>query len=325
MTNILSQEEVDSLLDGISEGKIETETDTPEKDEDIKAYDFSVPAGPIHHRMPALGMINERFVNLLRASIPIACRSVVDVTLTSTESVKFNEFCLSIPMPSSLNIFSMEPLRGFSILVLEGPLVFSFVDSSFGGKGISHVKLEGRGFTTIESKIVERIVKIILADFQQAWSDVHKIKTTFVRSELDPQFAGIVTPEDVVIVFKFMVHLENGSGSITICIPYPSIEPIKEKLKYKFQAEKMEVDHAWRKYIEKKIGDMTVELRCTMGKAKINGKELLQMKVDDVILMDQKIGDPITVEIEDIPKFKGYPGTYNNKKAIKISGLLNKE
>lgn len=325
MTNILSQEEVDSLLGGIDEGKVPTDTDISTKDEKVEVYDFSMPAGPIHHRMPALGMINERFVNLLRTSLPIACRSVVDVTLTSTESVKFSEFCLSLPMPSSLNIFSMEPLRGFSMLVLEGSLVFSFVDGSFGGKGGSYVKLEGRGFTTIETKIVERIVKIILTDLQQAWSDIHEVKTAFIRSEMDPQFAAIATPEDIVIIFKFMVHLENGSGSITICVPYSSLEPIKKKLKYKFQGETIKADHAWKKYIEKKISDMVVELKCTMGKAKINGKELLQMKVDDVILMDQKVSEPITVEIGDIPKFKGHPGTFNNKKAVKISETLNKE
>lgn len=325
MTNILSQDEVDSLLSGIDEGKVTTDTDIPAKGESVEVYDFSMPAGPIHNRMPALGMINERFVNLLRTSLPIACRSVVDITLTSTESVKFSEYCLSVPMPSSLNIFSMEPLRGFALLVLEGSLVFSFVDSSFGGKGVSHVKLEGRGFTTIETKIVEKIVRAILSDLQQAWSDIHEVKTTFIRSEMDPQFAGIATPDDIVIIFKFMVHLENGSGSITICVPYPSLEPIKNKLKYKFQGETVKGDQRWKKYIEKKISDMVVELRCTMGKAKINGKELLQMKVDDVILMEQKVSDPITVEIEDIPKFKGYPGTFNNKKAVKISGMLNKE
>ena len=325
MTNILSQDEVDSLLSGIDEGKVPTDTDASTKSENVEVYDFGMPAGPIHNRMPALGMINERFVNLLRTSLPIVCRSVVDITQTSTESIKFSEFCLSVPMPSSLNIFSMEPLRGFSLLVLEGPLVFSFVDSSFGGKGGSHVKLEGRGFTTIETKIVERIVRVILTDLQQAWSDLHEVKTAFVKSEMDPQFAAIATPEDIVIIFKFMVHLENGSGSITICVPYPSLEPIKKKLKHKFQGEAIKADHAWKKYLEKKIGDMAVELRCTMGKANINGKELLQMKVDDVILMDQKVSDNITVEIEDIPKFKGYPGTFNNKKAVKINGRLDKE
>jgi len=244
---------------------------------------------------------------------------VVDVSLTSTESVKFNEFCLSLPVPSSLNIFSIEPLRGHSLVVLEGNLVFSFVDSLFGGKGVSHVKLEGRCFTAIETKIVEKIVKIILGDIQQSWSDVYDVNTVFSHSEMDPQFAGIVKPEDVVIVNKFEVELENVSGIITICIPYSSIEPIRDRLKTGFQDEVKEVDKEWRRYIEKKIMDMDMELSCTMGTANIKAEELLGLKVDDVIILDQNSGDNTIVKIEGIPKFKGSPGSCNNRKAVRIS------
>jgi flagellar motor switch protein FliM len=318
MANILSQDEVDSLLDGITEGKVETETDVSEENKLIEAYDFSMPAGPVHLRLPALGIINERLVGLLRTNLQVASRSVIDVNLISTESVKFSDFCLSLPMPSSLNIFSIEPLRGYSLVVLEGPLVFSFVDSLFGGRGVSHVKLEGRRFTTIETRIVEKVVKIILGDFQKAWSDVYEVNALFVRSEMDPQFVGIGTPDDLVIVNKFEVQLENGNGFITICMPYSSIKPIKEKLKNKFRSEKMEEDKTWKKYIQQKLLETTVELSCTMGKATIKGAELLNLKVDDVILLDQKIGNIVTVNVENIPKYKGYPGACNKKKAVKI-------
>ncbi|MBW2492044.1 MAG: flagellar motor switch protein FliM [Deltaproteobacteria bacterium] len=322
MGNILSQDEVDSLLNGITEGKVETETDLSNEAQSVEAYDFSMPAGPVHLRLPALGIINERIVGLLRTDLQVASRSVIDVNLTSTETVKFSEFCLSLPMPSSLNIFSIEPLRGFSLIVLEGPLVFSFVDSLFGGKGVSHVKLEGRLFTKIETKIVEKIVKIILNDFQKAWSDVYEIHAVFVRSEMDPQFVGIGTPDDLVIVNKFEVQLENGNGFITICIPYSSIKPIKEKLKNKFRSEKMEIDHGWKKYIQEKIMETSVELSCTMGMAKINGSDLLNMKVNDVIMLDQNLGNSVVINVENIPKFKGFPGACNKKKAVKIIDRL---
>ncbi|MBW2407514.1 MAG: flagellar motor switch protein FliM [Deltaproteobacteria bacterium] len=322
MGNILSQDEVDSLLNGITEGKVETETDLSNEAQSVEAYDFSMPAGPVHLRLPALGIINERIVGLLRTDLQVASRSVIDVNLTSTETVKFSEFCLSLPMPSSLNIFSIEPLRGFSLIVLEGPLVFSFVDSLFGGKGVSHVKLEGRLFTKIETKIVEKIVKIILNDFQKAWSDVYEIHAVFIRSEMDPQFVGIGTPDDLVIVNKFEVQLENGNGFITICIPYSSIKPIKEKLKNKFRSEKMEIDHGWKKYIQEKIMETSVELSCTMGMAKINGSDLLNMKVNDVIMLDQNLGNSVVINVENIPKFKGFPGACNKKKAVKIIDRL---
>ena len=318
MGNILSQDEVDSLLDGITEGKVETETDISEESQSVEVYDFSKPAGPVHLRLPALGIINERLSGLLRTDLQSASRSVIDVNISSTETVKFSDFCLSLPMPSSLNIFGIKPLRGYSLIVLEGSLVFSFVDSLFGGKGISHVKLEGRRFTTIETRIVEKIVNIILGDFQKAWSDVYEVETVFVRSEMDPQFVGIGAPDDEVIVNKYEVQLENGNGVITICIPYSSIKPIAEKLKNKFRREKMEVDSTWKKYLEEKVLETTVEVSCTMGKATINGGELLNLKIDDVILLDPKTGNTVTVNVEHLPKFRGFPGACNKKKAVKI-------
>ena len=325
MANVLSQDEVDSLLDGITEGKVKTETDTPERDEGLKVYDFSRQAGPVHLKMPTLGIINERFVGHLKTSLSTVVRSTVDVNISSVGSVKFGEFCRSIPLPTSMNIFKMEPLRGFAVLVLEGSLAFAFVDTLFGGKCVSQVKLEGKSFTPIEVAMIEKIVKIILADLEHAWSDVYKVKMVFARSEIDPQFAGITTPADLVIAIRLSIDLENTSGEMTVCMPYSILEPIREKLSRKFQDERFEVDETWRGYIEQKIKELTVDLSCTLGTVKITGRELLEIKVGDVIQLDQKISDEVIVSVMSIPKFKGYPGTYNKKKAIKINGLFNKE
>jgi len=324
MPNVLSQDEVDSLLDGISKGKVETEKDILKKDESLKGYDFSRQTGPVHLRMPALGIINERFLSLLKTSLSAATRSVIDVNISDFESVKFDEFTRSISIPTSLNIFKIEPLRGFALLILEASLAFAFVDTFFGGKFVSNVKLEGKGFTAIEGKIMEKVVKIILGDLEQAWSDVHDVKMTFVRSEIDPQFAGIASPDEMVVINKFNLDLENFSGLMTICILYSTIEPLRGKLKYRFHGEKLEVDEMWRSYLEEKIKKMTINLSCTLGRTKITGKELLEMKVDDVIELDQKTSDPIIVSVEGIPKFNGYPGTYSNKKAIRINERVSR-
>jgi flagellar motor switch protein FliM len=324
MPNVLSQDEVDSLLDGISKGKVETEKDILKKDESLKGYDFSRQTGPVHLRMPALGIINERFLSLLKTSLSAATRSVIDVNISDFESVKFDEFTRSIPIPTSLNIFKIEPLRGFALLIMEASLAFAFVDTFFGGKCVSNVKLEGKGFTAIEGKIMEKVVKIILGDLEHAWSDVHDVKMTFVRSEIDPQFAGIASPSEMVVINKFNLDLENFSGLMTICIPYSTIEPLRGKLKFRFHGEKLEVDEMWRSYLEEKIKKMTINLSCTLGRTKLTGKELLEMKVDDVIELDQKTSDPIIVSVEGIPKFNGYPGTYSNKKAIRISERVSR-
>jgi len=323
MANVLSQDEVDSLLGGISNGCVETETDIPEKDEALEVYSFGTRAGPIN--MPALQMINERFVGFLRTSLSSATGSDVDVKLSTNESVNFNDFCRSLPLPASLNIFKIEPLRGSAILFLEGSLVFSFVETFFGGKGLGNVKLEGRAFTAIESKIIEKISKIILGDLQRAWSDVHKVNVIYSHSEIDPQFATIVQPADMVIAIKFTITLTNESGSITFCIPYSTIEPIRDKLKQQFRNERLEVNNTWRTFIGNKIGETTVNLNCILGTSKISARQLLEMKVNDVILLDHKISGSTLVNIEGIPKFRGYPGSHNNNKAIRIADRFDKE
>jgi len=323
MANVLSQDEVDSLLGGIGKGSVETETDVPEKEEGIEAYNFSTQAGPIN--MPTLQRINERFVGLLRDSLSSVTNSDVEVKLSTNESVTFNDFCRSLLLPASLNIFKIEPLRGSAILFLEGPLVFSFVETFFGGKGLGHVKLEGREFTAVESRIIEKISKIILGDLQRAWSDVHKVTVTYSRSEMDPQFASIVKPADMVITTKFEIALTNDSGTITFCIPSSTIDPIRDKLSQKFRDESLEVDDTWRTNIGKNLRDTTLNLNCILGTTEINAGELLEMKVNDVILLDNKMGESILVNVEGIPKFRGYPGAYSNNKAIRISERIDKE
>ena len=325
MENVLSQEEVDSLLDGIGEGEVETETDIPVPEDGLRPYDFRKEAGPIHLKMPTLGIINERFINLLNASLPSATGAMIDVNITDVDSVKYGEFCRSLPLPSSLNIFKMEPLRGFALLVLEGPLVFAFVDKFFGGKRVSQVKLEGKSFTPIEVKIIERVVSVILGDLQQAWSDVYEVKMKSTRAEIDPQFAGIATPDEMIIASRFSIDIGNFLGVMTICLPYSTLEPIREKLKDTFQGEKLEVDQRWRRYMEDKILDLNIDMSCTLGTVNITGKELIEMRAGDVLKLDQSPKDPVIICAHGLPKLTGYLGAYDNKKAIRIQERILEE
>lgn len=325
MANVLSQEEVDSLLGGIDEGHVETETAVPEIDGAVAAYDFGRKSRPAHLKLPALGMINERFINLLNESLPGIVGISADASIDDVDSIKFGDFCRSLPVPTSLNIFKMEPLKGFALLVFEGWLVFAFVDAVFGGKGVSHVKLEGKSFTTIEKKIISRIVDVVLVNLQKAWSDIKELKLVCTRSEMDPQFAGIAKPTDMIIAIRFSINIGNFTGGMIVCLPYDVIEPIGEKLRDNFRSEKFEVDQTWRQHIESKIQELNINLRCTLGKIKITGREFLGMKVDDVLLTSQKVDDPVVVSVEDIAKFRGHVGSMNNRKAIRIAEKIYSE
>lgn len=325
MAKVLSQEEVDSLLNGIGDGKVETEKDVPEKSRGAERFDFNRKKGPVHLGMHALGMIHERFINMVNESLSTAAGSLIEVSIAEINSVKYGDFGKSLPLPASLNILKMEPLRGFAMLVLEGSLVFAFVDTIFGGKCVRRVKLEGKSFTAIEKKIIDKIVSVVLEDLQTAWSDVQDLRMVCARSEIDPQFAGIAKPNDMIIAVRFNVNVGNYSGGMTVCIPYAMIEPIRKKLRESYQSEKVEIDQAWRQHIENKITQLGIGLRCTLGAVRMTGRELLGMKTGDLILTDQKIGDTVNISVGDMPKFKGYLGSVNNKKAVRITEKVKTE
>jgi len=326
MANVLSQDEVDSLLGGIDEGKIETETEVSESNEEATVFDFSNKRyGDPQHRMPALRLVNERFAQLLRTSLSAATRKIIDVNVSAVEATKFGDFARSLPVPTSLNIIRMDPLKGFILLSLESSLAFAFVDTFFGGKMTGPQKVEGRSFTLVERKILDKIVKIILKDLQESWSNIHKGEMKFIRSEMDPQFANIITQNEHIIVNRFIVDFENTSGVLTLSIPYSTIEPIREKLRRRFEGEKSDADNTWKNYIEKNIMELTVSLNCVLDTIRITGKEFLAIKVGDIIPLDRRIDDSVIIEVESIPKFKGSPGTSNNRKAIRINDNLRSE
>jgi len=325
MSDVLSQNEIDSLLDGISDGQVETETDTPAAAEEVERYDFRKQTGPIHLRLPALAMITDRWVGNLRTNLPIHLGSGIDANLESIETEKFVDFSRSLPLPASLNIFKMNPLKGYVMIVIDGPLVFSFVDKLFGGNGSRHVKVEGRGFTAIEVKIIQKLIQVLLKEYREAWNEIYAIEPEFIRSEMEPQFASIVEAEDAVITTRLSIEVENSSGSILLCLPNAVIEPIRTKLKRRFHGGRQEVDKEWRQYICQKIRGLPVELGCTLGTARISAKDLVGLRTNDVISLDQKLSDKIQVKIEGVPRFVASPGARNNHKAVKILRTIAKE
>ncbi|GAB6144595.1 flagellar motor switch protein FliM [Desulfocicer niacini] len=323
MANVLSQDEVDSLLGGIDAGSVATETDVPDNNEEAIAYNFASESGPLN--LPTFQVINERLTGFLREKLSLLTNKNIDVKLVSNELIRFNDFCRSLPLPASINVFKIDPLRGAALLVLEGRLVFSFVEIFFGGKGLNPWKLEGRAFTPIESRIIEKICRIILNELQTVWTDVHDVKMIFSHSEIDPQFTQITKPEDMVIATRFSVALPNTSGTLFFCIPYATIEPLKEKFKQKLGYDSLEVDKVWQAALLQKIQSVPLNVSCILGTARINAGELLELSAEDVIMLDQKTVDPVVIKIGDVPKFKGFPGAYNNNKAVRICEKIQKE
>ena len=215
MDKILAQDEVDALLRGLSGGELEAETDIPEDDSGIVPFDLANQDRIIRGHMPVLEIINDRFARLCTNALTNAVRKRVELNPISIDMTKFGEFMRSLPVPTSINIFKMEPLRGNALIVVDARLVFSLVENIFGGIG-SQPKIEGREFTRIEQAIVDRIIKIALQTMEDSWRPVHDIKMELVRSEINPQFAAIVPPSDVVVVDTDEEELLPCIGAVVV-------------------------------------------------------------------------------------------------------------
>ncbi|MCL4490678.1 MAG: flagellar motor switch protein FliM [Nitrospirae bacterium] len=320
MEDILSQDEVDALLKGIAEGEIETEK--LEEASGVKVYDFTGQEKIVRGRMPSLDIANERLARNFRLSLSAAIRHMVDVTNVNVNITKFYDFMRGIPFPSSINVFKMEPLRGFGLLVFDAPMIFSLIEYFFGGTGKGYYKPEGREFTPIEQKIIHKVVLMFFNDMEEAWKPVYPIKPIYVRSEMNPQFVTIVTPVDVVIKVEFILEIEGKQCKAFLCIPYGSVEPIKEKLYSAFSADRDELDIKWLERLKDSLRETWVVMQGLLGTTSLTVQEVLELQTGDILILDKRAEEDISVVVEGVPKFKGKFGSYRGGQALKITKVL---
>ncbi len=317
MNKILNQDEVDALLRGLSGGDIEVDDDLAVEEGDVVSFDLANQDRIIRGRMPVLEIINDRFSRLSSNALANSVRKRVDVNPISIDMSKFGDFMRSLPVPTSINIFKIEPLRGNAILVVDTRLVFSLVEHFFGGAG-TQPKVEGRDFTPIEQQIIDTVIKFLLVNLEDAWRPVHEVNIELVRSEINPQFASIVPPSDVVVVIAFEVELENSIGSMLIALPYATIEPIRSKLYAAFQSERLEVDHAWITRFRDRLMETPVTIEVTLGECQLSGRQLLNLDIGDIILLNADEDALLKAEVQGVLKFFGRPGVVKGNKAFQI-------
>ncbi|MBE9580204.1 MAG: flagellar motor switch protein FliM [Proteobacteria bacterium] len=321
MSNVLSQEEVDSLLKGVSSGEIETEPDGPESEDGVIAYDFTRQEQMLRNRMPSFGMVTERFATTFRADLSAMVRKTVDIEAEPVDMVKFEDYRVSLPVPTSLHIFRVDPLVGQALVVFDGRLVFSLIECYFGGKGTEQVKIEGRDFTPIENAMIRKAVRVCLEALGAAWERIFKVKMTYVRSEVNPEFATIVMPGDLVIVNRFNIDIEGIGGNMSVCIPYSTIEPIRDKFCGGLQGDQVNMDAKWERRLHERIRETTVDVGVELGTAKITAERLLDLKVGDVIQLEQYATQHLIGTVQGVPKLEGRPGIMRASRAIRIEKL----
>jgi len=317
MEKILSQEEVNALLKGIDSGDVSAGASSAD-DNGCRTYDLTSHERVIRGRMPTLEIISERFARIFQVSMSALLKKMVDVNMASVELMKFGEFMKHIPLPACINVFKMDPLKGFSLLVVDPRVIYLLVDNFFGGKAQTHVKIEGRDFTPIEHRLIRKVVNLCLQDIEKAWKPVHTVEVQYSRTEINPQFASIVTPTEIVIVIAFDIEVDNAPGKIHVCIPYPCIEPIKEKLQAGYQSDNYEVDQKWMERFGKQLSECSLNITVELGGTMIKIREVLNLSAGDILILDKQADENIVAKVEGTPKFSGRPGVFRGNLAFQI-------
>ncbi len=319
-TDLLSQDEIDALLSGVDSGEVETEMDEALDSGDARQYDFNSQDRIVRGRMPTLEMINERLARNLRQSLFNMLRRSPVISVEGVQMSKFGEYVHTLLMPSNLNIFQMRPLKGSGLIVCNPKLVFSLVDCFFGGEGRFYNKIEGRDFTVTEMRIVRRFLDIIFNDLAEAWEPVLGVEFNYINSEVNPQFANIVTPSEVVVVSTFHIDLEAGSGYMHVTLPYAMIEPIRELLDAGVQSDVSEKDERWSQILREEIQGAPVNLKATLTHAKVTLGDILNMQPGDIFPIE--LPQLVTARVNEVPVFRGVYGSSRGRAALKVAETI---
>ncbi|MFZ6755912.1 flagellar motor switch protein FliM [Undibacterium sp. Ji50W] len=317
--NFLSQEEVDALLKGVTGDQDDSQS--LEDTSGVRPYNLATQERIVRGRMPTLEIINERFARLLRIGLFNFLRRSAEVSVGTVRVSKYSEFIRNLVVPTNLNLVHMKPLRGTSLIVLDPGLVFLLVDNLFGGDGRFHTRVEGRDFTQTEQRIIHRILEIIFETYSKSWEPVYPIEFEYIRSEMNTQFANIATPNEVVVSTTFTIELGPVSGEMHLCMPYSTIEPIRDILTSSLQGETLEVDKRWVRLMTQQIQIAEVEIVADLGTTRVTLGDILNMKEGDVIPLT--IPDIISAKVDGTPVMECKYGVFNGQYALRVEKLIS--
>ncbi len=317
---ILSQDEVDALLQGITgeSQKLEAE-EAPTGG--IRTYDIASQERIVRGRMPTMEIISERFARNIRIGLFNFIRKSPEVSIGGIKVQKYSAFLREIVVPTNFNIVSVKPLRGSGLIVCDPTLVFAVIDSLFGGAGKYHTRIEGRDFSPTETRIITRLVEVITAEYKKAWHGIYPLELEYQRSEMQPQFANIATPSEIMVATSFTLEIGDSTGTIHFCIPYSTLEPIRDVLYSTMQGDSVEPDRRWVNLLKEQIKAADVELVAELATAPATVEQLLSFKVGDFIELDLQPG--IEAKVCGVPVLECHYGISNGRYALKVDQLLS--
>ncbi|WP_217478929.1 flagellar motor switch protein FliM [Enterobacter chuandaensis] len=317
--SFLSQDEIDRLLNADAESSSDLHNSRP--DAGIKPYDPNTQRRVIRERLHSLEIINERFARQFRMGLFNLLRRSPDITAGNIKIQPYHEFARNLPVPTNLNLLHLNPLRGTSLMAFSPGLVFMAVDNLFGGDGRFPTKADGREFTPTEQRVIHRMLSMAREAYEFAWSSIYKIKTEYIRSEIQVKFTNITSsPNDVVVTTPFSVEIGSHRGEFNICIPFSTIEPLRELLSNPPMDNSRQEDTQWRGLLASQMRETELELTARFADIGTRLSRVMQMKKGDIIALDKQ--EFIEASVGGVPVFTARYGAVNNQYALKVEQMI---
>lgn len=320
MSEFLSQDEVDSLLKGVT-GETDEDKSQDTQEGGVRAYNLASQERIVRGRMPTMEVINERFARLFRIGLFNFIRRTPEISIGPVRVLKFGEFIRNLHVPTNLNLIQAKPLRGNGLFIFDPNLVFLVVDNMFGGDGRFHTRVEGREFTQTEQRIIRNLLDVAFENYGKSWETVHPLQFEFVRSEMNPQFANIATPNEVVIVTTFDIEIGGNGGALHICMPYSMLEPLRDLLYSAMQGEHQAMDQRWLQLMSKQVQSASVELVATLGQAAMTLEQVLKMRSGDIVPL--AVAESIIAAVDSVPVIECKYGAFNGQYALKVEKIIS--
>lgn len=318
---ILSQEEIDALLSAMASGEVDLD-EVATDDDEVVAYDLTSKSVILNDQFQALEEVFIKFTKLLQSGLSALVKKPLEVEFVSSEMIKYKDFIKSFSYPTGFNIFTLDPLMGSAMVVVESSLLFSLIDCMFGGSG-RPLNVE-REYTNVDRRMMEKVVGDTLRGFQKAWGAIMPVTPRLKKTETKPEFVHLVTPDDFVITNNFEINGEEFQGLLYICLSYLMLEPIKDKLSAAYLNQK-DTDHPWSLQLQQLLRDTDVNLIAELGRTECTIGQLLDLKVNDVLKLGTGPEDSICVNIENVSKFNGHPGILKGNRAVQITTAGTRE
>ena len=323
MGDVLSQSEIDALLNALSDGQVDAEEiKTTQTQKRIRVYDFRRPNKFSKDQIHSLQNVHDNYCRALTTYFSAHLHTMIETKVLSIEQITYDEFIRSLPNPTVLGLFSLSPLEGTVLIEMSPALGFTIIDRLLGGEGQGSEK--NRDLTEIERTIIEHRVVQIIELFGEAWEEVYKVSPEYVVLETNPQFTQIVAPNEMVLLVTIEVTVGDMVGMINVCLPYLVLEPILDKLStfFLFSTQAKITSPEQIDVIRKKIERAKVDVAAFLGHAEILVRDLLDLAPGDVIPLMQGVSESLPIYVGNFEKFRAVPGLHGEHLAVQVTEIV---